>query len=125
LRVSREMTSSASLAVSTQTLGTLVRVRIPLAGGELARTGVTEVGWVGAGACSAGPCCCWWAGPPPDALTADGDRDRERLPVFVVHANRTPAIAAQAGNATQLRFVFGPAPDRSQAAPTANPRPPA
>jgi hypothetical protein len=47
--VSREMTSSASLAVSTQTLGTLVRVRITLAGGELARTGVTEVGWVGAG----------------------------------------------------------------------------
>jgi hypothetical protein len=27
-----------------------------------------------------------------DALTGDGDR--ERLPVFVVHANRTPAIAA-------------------------------
>ena len=27
-----------------------------------------------------------------DALTVDGDR--ERLPVFVVHANRTPAIAA-------------------------------
>jgi len=49
LRVSRETTSSASLAVSTQTLGTLVRVRITLADGELARTGVTEVGWVGAG----------------------------------------------------------------------------
>jgi hypothetical protein len=29
-----------------------------------------------------------------DALTGDGDRDRERLPVFVVHAKRTPAIAA-------------------------------
>ena len=49
VRVSREMTSSASLAMSTQTLGTLVRVRITLAGRELARTGVTEVGWVGAG----------------------------------------------------------------------------
>ena len=29
-----------------------------------------------------------------DALTADGDRDRERLPVFVVDSRRTPAIAA-------------------------------
>jgi hypothetical protein len=29
-----------------------------------------------------------------DALTVDGGRDRERLPVFIVHARRTPAIAA-------------------------------
>jgi hypothetical protein len=29
-----------------------------------------------------------------DALTADGDGDRERLPVFIVNSKRTPAIAA-------------------------------
>jgi deoxyribonuclease NucA/NucB len=29
-----------------------------------------------------------------DALTVEGGRDRERLPVFVVDAKRTPAIAA-------------------------------
>jgi Deoxyribonuclease NucA/NucB len=29
-----------------------------------------------------------------DALTVEGGRDRERLPVFVVHTRRTPAIAA-------------------------------
>jgi Deoxyribonuclease NucA/NucB len=52
-----------------------------------------------------------------DALTVDGDRER-RLPVFMVHAKRTPAIAAHiraaqaAGKPAILHRILPTPPDR-------------
>jgi hypothetical protein len=53
-----------------------------------------------------------------DALTVDGGRERERLPVLVVHARRTPAIAAHiraaqaAGKPAILHRLVPVPPDR-------------